>query len=151
MADAWTKLGLQIRNTLESVFDNVAASTIVYYDTEGKSYPLTAMVAPENISSKIEGFNASVAGVSDREHLRFAFKTADIASVVKAPLSVAGYFMFNGFRYDFAEKFPGIQSEFTPFKGAVDVFTLVYVRRAEELAHTVAPKATGPKFKVGNW
>jgi len=147
----WSSIGAQVKTILESTFDGVAASYVTFYKPpNGTAYTLKAMVSIEPLRLNREHYVVNDAGISDLENLRFAFKTADL-SAIPGGIDPAGYFRFNGVRYDFSQKFPGHSKEMTPMIGAEDTFTLCYVRRAEELTHSTDARSTGDKFKFGDW
>ena len=148
----WSKVGSDIRSMFESVFKGVAPSTVTCVYPDGSRYELQAVVSIEVLRQFRDTYSVDSAGIQPMESLRFCFLTTDIvAKTGSKTLNPSCYFLYDGNRYDFAVKFTGSESEYTPFIGAVDIFTVCFVRRAMELEETTEAGATDPPFKIGNW
>jgi hypothetical protein len=142
-------LGESVKAILESTFDMVQGTTVVYVDPDGNQHSLPALIADDLIRSRREGVQVEIIGVEDQATKRMCFKTEDITMTV-GKLDPAGHFLYGGVRYDFSKEQP-IQDDLTPLKDAINTLTVVWVRRAIELENTDAANVTGEPYQFGEW
>jgi hypothetical protein len=142
-------LGQAVKAILESTFDVVQGSTVIYVDPLGGQHNYPAIVADEIIRVMREGVSVNQIGVEDQVTKKFLIRTASITNTV-GTLDPAGYFLYDNERYDFSEKQP-VQNDLTPLKDALKTMTLVWVRKAVELEHTDEPNPDGTTYQYGDW
>jgi len=147
----WAALGSQIRTILETTFDGVATS-VVYYPPTGGPFTLRAMVGEPLANYQREHLEVDEAGIVDQNVKRIAFKTNDILQVTGAgQLDGAGYITINDVRYDFHASQPLVMDDFTPLVGALKIFSVYFLRRAEELNRTLPQGSEGGVGQFEGW
>ena len=143
-------LGSQIKALLESTFDLVAGVIVTYVSESGVVYAtLPAIWYDEATRFRRDKLNVSDEGMLDENTKRLVLKQSTLLGR-GITLNVAGYFIINGIRWDFAANEPAFQDSLTPFAGVVDMFVLMYLRRAIEVTRTETSVGDTP-FGIQGW
>jgi hypothetical protein len=149
----WSVIGSKVRNILEEVFDGIASIPITFVSEVGDRYSLRGIVAEPTNNYQKELLRIDSAGILDTDIQRVLFKTLDLETIVGSAFSPAGYLLIDSTeeRFDFATTQPFRAVNYTPWISAEKTYTICFVRRAIELADTVAQKSTGDAFQFGSW
>jgi hypothetical protein len=142
--------GEQAKYILESTFDWVAGSVITYVAPSGVNTNLPCILHDDTVKNRREVLEVANAGaIVDSVTLRVIFKTADLitAGIV---LDSGGYMWYRDCRWDFPSNEPFATDESTPFADALNIFTVLYIRRNAELLHST-PSSTDPTFGFDSW
>jgi hypothetical protein len=146
------QMGLQAKYLLESTFDAVANKTIsCVTDTTVLSYK--AIVHDEIVRARRESLEIeNDAGILNQNSKRVILLTRDIFASGLSAIDSSWHFLINGKRYDFSTNEPFCDVDTTPFADADQVFSVFYVRRAEELESQISPVPGGTgEFSFDSW
>ena len=144
--------GAQAKYLLESTFDSVANKTIsCITDTTIINYK--AIVHDEIVRARREHLEIdNDAGILNQNSKRVILLTRDILASGLEALDSSWYFLIADKRYDFSVNEPFCDVDTTPFADADQVFSVFYVRRAEELESQISPVPGGTgEFSFDSW
>lgn len=145
-------LGSRCKYLLESTFDWVAATSVIYVAPSGATAVLSAITHDEVLRNRREHLGADNAGaIVDRDSKRVIFKTLDILNLGLDRLDPSGYLLIDGVRFDFSVSEPFLNDDITPLAGASFTFTVVYVRRAIELTQSKPVKPGSRTYGFDSW
>jgi hypothetical protein len=145
-------MGLQAKYILESTFDAVANKTIsCVTDTVILNYK--AIVHDEVSRIKRESLEINNdGGILNQNSKRVILLTRDVLASGLPALDSSWYFLIAGKRYDFSTKEPFCDVDTTPFADADQIFSVFYVRRAEEIESQISPVPGGTgEFSFDSW
>jgi hypothetical protein len=147
-----SSLGEQAKYILETTFDTVANGYVTCVISDSVSHEYKAIIHDEIVRARREHLSAgNEEGLSDKQSKRVILLTRDIIAS-GTPIDASYYFLINGVRFDFSVSEPFCDVDTTPFAGANQVFSIYYVRRAEELESQIAPVEGGTgAFSFNNW
>ena len=145
-------IGGQAKSLLEQTFDRVANSNIVCVKTDGSTLKFKAILHDEVVRARRQRLTVeNEEGIIDMQSKRVILLNRDIINYGLQTLDAAWYLLIDNRakteleRFDFSITEPFSDTDTTPYFGANQVFSVYYVRRAEELDSQVAsvPNGTG--------
>lgn len=143
--------GQQARFMLQSTFDWVAPLQVVYLAPSGVSAVLRAIPHDEVLRNRREHLSEDNQGaILDLNSKRIIFKTEDIKALGIDRLDPKGCLFIGGIRYDFSTREPFLDDDITPFAGASGIFTVAYLRRAQETILSL-PVPDTQEFGFDSW
>ena len=145
-------MGLQAKYILESTFDAVANKVITCV-TDSGSINYKAIVHDEIVRARREKLDIeNDAGILNLNSKRVILLTRDIINSGLSAIDSAWYFLIEGKRFDFSVNEPFCDVDTTPFADADQVFSVYYMRRAEELESQISPVPGGTgEFSFNSW
>ena len=145
--------GAQAKYLLESTFDSVANKTISCVTDSGIIINYKAIVHDEIVRATREKLEIdNDAGILNQNSKRVILLTRDILASGLEALDSSWYFLIAGKRYDFSVNEPFCDVDTTPFADADQIFSVFYVRRAEELESQISPVPGGTgEFSFDSW
>jgi hypothetical protein len=130
-------VGAQAKYLLETTFDRVANATISCITTSNTTLSFKAIVHDEIVRARREHLSAdNQEGLIDKQSKRVILLTRDILAYDIEEIDAQWYFIIHNKRYDFTTNEPHSDTDTTPYAGADQVFSVFYMRRAEELEST---------------
>ncbi|MGC8718134.1 MAG: hypothetical protein ACP5RW_09085, partial [bacterium] len=122
---------------MEATFDLVAGHKVDYVDKHGVVHRnIPAIFYDEATRFRRDKLVIADEGLIEGNTCRLVIKQSTLRQM-GIVLTVDGYFIINGERWDFAHNEPAFQANLTPFKGATNMFILMYVVRSEWRNNTV--------------
>ena len=146
-------MGQQARYILESTFYEVANKTITCVTDAGILINYKAIVHDEIVRARREKLEIdNDAGILNQNSKRVILLTRDIISSGLEAISPEWYFLIGDKRFDFSVNEPFCDVDTTPFADADQIFSVFYVRRAEELESQISPVPGGTgEFSFDSW
>ena len=146
-------MGIQAKYLLESTFDQVANKTITCVTDLGTTINYRAIVHDEIVRARREKLDIeNDAGILNQNSKRVILLTRDIINSGLEAIDPAWYFLIGGKRFDFSINEPFCDVDTTPFADADQIFSVYYMRRAEELESQISPVPGGTgEFSFNSW
>lgn len=149
--------GEQAKYILELTFARKANARLICVTLDGDLLNFKAILHDEVVRSRREHLTiANQEGIIDRQSKRAILLTRDIRAYGLETLDAAWHFLIgdangeNLKRYDFSTNEPFSDVDTTPYLDAEKVFSVFYIRRAEELESQLEVSST-PSFSFNSW
>ena len=128
----------------KGIWGTLAGDHVTFVDGSGKQHPnILCMVYNLKIEHK-PGLIVDEAGLREQETIEIMFSKKILVAAGLFPLDVAGYWIIDGIRFDFAEAMEVLDKQ-NPV-GGLHNLVVVRVRQAAELNQTVAGVTPGPAW-----
>lgn len=149
--------GEQAKYILELTFDRVANANVTCVKDDGSLLQFKAILHDEIVRARREHLTIdNQEGIIDRQSKRAILLNRDILAFGLEALDAKWHFLIgnqngeNLERYDFSINEPFNDIDTTPYADAERVFSVFYLRRAEELESQLEISST-PAFTFNSW
>jgi hypothetical protein len=146
-------MGLQARYILETTFDTVANGDVTCVVDANTSIDFKAIIHDEVVRARREHLSIpNDEGMLDQQSKRVILLTRDILASGLTSVSPSSHFLIKGKRFDFSVNEPFCDVSTTPFMDADEVFSVFYMRQAQELESSISPVEGGTgEFSFNSW